>query len=91
MAPDRPLVGDGRHGPPIQDRSSRERPDPCLTSGEPTNPLGPFKTLRTHARDTHIGGTMTVSHWGIFPGMLWERNGVTHWRELSFDFWCLLT
>ena len=40
-------------------------------------------------------GLMSISHWGIFPGILivrqygreygWAATEV--WRELSFDFW----
>lgn len=29
---------------------------------------------------------MTISHWGIFPGVLF---GGGRWRELSFDFWAI--
>jgi hypothetical protein len=28
---------------------------------------------------------MSVSHWGIFPGILFRD----HWRILSFDFWVM--
>jgi hypothetical protein len=34
---------------------------------------------------------MSLSHWGIFPGVLWHRQfgwiTITHWRPLSFEFW----
>ena len=38
---------------------------------------------------------MSVSHWGIFPGIFYERQYgqeygwavCSYWRELSFDFW----
>lgn len=33
---------------------------------------------------------MTISHWGVFPGIAWQRqDGLVQWRELSFDFFCL--
>lgn len=33
---------------------------------------------------------MSISHWGIFPGVLYGRYGRRKkWRALSFDFWCL--
>ncbi len=32
---------------------------------------------------------MSISHWGIVPGILWCRNDVYSWRSLSFDFYCL--
>ena len=33
---------------------------------------------------------MSISHWGIFPGLFWERHGVRKWRVLSFDFIAVL-
>jgi hypothetical protein len=37
--------------------------------------------------------TMSISHWGIFPGICWWRAGRSHhairWRELDFDFWSI--
>lgn len=32
---------------------------------------------------------MSISHWGITPGILWCRDGAFKWRSLSFDFYCL--
>jgi hypothetical protein len=34
---------------------------------------------------------MSISHWGIFPGICWWRyeTPAPRWRELDFDFWCL--
>jgi hypothetical protein len=34
---------------------------------------------------------VSLSHWGIFPGILYSRHRgwitITCWRPLSFDFW----
>lgn len=36
---------------------------------------------------------MSISHWGVFPGVLYRRRfgwiTVSSWRPLSFDFWCV--
>jgi hypothetical protein len=34
---------------------------------------------------------MSISHWGIFPGILYECRGVKRWRPLSFCFWVVLS
>ncbi len=47
-------------------------------------------TLVPGPRNQQTGEVMSISHWGIFPGVLWQRVGeLSRWRGLSFDFWCL--